>query len=111
VDAATSGPAQQRSPQFAYKADHMIEIDDELISRMIENTLRIGVYGKIEQKKKQAISPKGGEISMFSFNSPDGKSPVKRGSIIATKEGPLTEEEIEKLRRENLELMEELRKY
>ena len=48
---------------------------------------------------------------MFSFNSPDGKSPVKRGSIIATKEGPLTEEEIEKLRRENLELMEELRKY
>jgi hypothetical protein len=53
----------------------MIEIDDELISRMIENTLRIGVYGKIEQKKKQAMSPKGGEISMFSFNSPDGKSP------------------------------------
>lgn len=89
----------------------MIEIDDELISRMIENTLRIGVYGKIEQKKKQSMSPKGGEISMFSFNSPDGKSPAKRASIIATKEGPLTEEEIERLRRENLELMEELRKY
>ena len=48
---------------------------------------------------------------MFSFNSPDGKSPAKRASIIATKDGPLTEEEIERLRRENLELVEELRKY
>lgn len=88
----------------------MIEIDDELISRMIENTLRIGVYGKIEQKKKQIMSPDAGDMNSFLFESPDGKSPVKRTSI-ATKEGPLTEEEIQRLRRENLELMEELKRY
>jgi hypothetical protein len=42
----------------------MIEIDDELISRMIENTLKIGVYGKVEQKKRNTnpMSPKGGEM-------------------------------------------------
>lgn len=46
-------------------------------------------------------------------NNTDGKSPIKsrQASLIATKDGPLTEEEIEKLRRENLELMEEIRKY
>ena len=91
----------------------MIEIDDELISNMIENTLRIGIYGKIEQKKRNnnPMSPKSGEMFLFE-GSPDGKSPNKREfSMIATKDGPLTEEEIEKLRRENLELMEEIRKY
>lgn len=37
-----------RAPPFAYKAEHEIEIDDDLISKMIENTLRVGVYGKVE---------------------------------------------------------------
>jgi hypothetical protein len=45
----------------------MIEIDDDLISKMIENTLKIGVYGKVEQKKRLAannlsnLSPRVGE--------------------------------------------------
>lgn len=30
----------------------MIEIDDDLISYMVENTLTVGVYGKVEPKKK-----------------------------------------------------------
>jgi hypothetical protein len=56
------------------------------------------------------MSPDAGDMNSFLFESPDGKSPVKRTSI-ATKEGPLTEEEIQRLRRENLELMEELKRY
>ena len=31
----------------------MIEIDEDLISYMVENTLTVGVYGKIEPRKKQ----------------------------------------------------------
>jgi hypothetical protein len=57
------------------------------------------------------MSPKDREMHQFFFESPDGKSPAKRASIIATKDGPLTEEEIERLRRENIELMEELKRY
>jgi len=46
-----SGPVN-RAPQFSYKSEHVIEVDDDLISKMIENTLRIGVYGKVEQKRR-----------------------------------------------------------
>jgi len=41
-----------RNPVFAYKGEHTIDIDDELITYLMENTLTIGVYGKVEQKKK-----------------------------------------------------------
>lgn len=41
-----------RNPQFGYRNEHMIEIDDDLISYMVENTLTVGVYGKVEPKKK-----------------------------------------------------------
>jgi hypothetical protein len=27
-------------------------VDDDLINKMIENTLRIGVFGKVEQKRR-----------------------------------------------------------
>ena len=40
-----------RGPVFSYKNEHVLEIDEELISYMVENTLTIGVYGKIEPKK------------------------------------------------------------
>lgn len=30
----------------------MIEINEDLISYMVENTLSVGVYGKVEPKKK-----------------------------------------------------------
>ena len=46
-----------RNPMFGYKNEHMIEIDEDLISYMVENTLTIGVYGKIEQKKRLGNSP------------------------------------------------------
>ena len=41
-----------RNPAFGYKNEHVIEIDEDLISYMVENTLTIGVYGKVEPKKK-----------------------------------------------------------
>ena len=41
-----------RAPQFGYKSEHVIEVDDDLINKMIENTLRIGVFGKVEQKRR-----------------------------------------------------------
>jgi len=31
----------------------MISIDDELISKMLENTLKFGVFGKVEQKRRK----------------------------------------------------------
>ncbi|CDW74930.1 chromosome-associated kinesin klp1 [Stylonychia lemnae] len=42
-----------RNPVFGYKNEHIIEIDEDLIGYMVENTLTIGVYGKVEPKKKQ----------------------------------------------------------
>lgn len=48
-----SGVPLSRAPHFAYRAEHMIAIDDELISKMLENTLRFGVYGKVEQKRRK----------------------------------------------------------
>lgn len=41
-----------RNPVFGYKNEHMIDIDEDLISYMVENILTIGVYGKVEQKKR-----------------------------------------------------------
>jgi hypothetical protein len=49
----TTGTAFSNNPVFGYRAEHQIEIDDDLIGKMIENTLRVGIYGKVEQKKKQ----------------------------------------------------------
>lgn len=34
----------------------MIEIDEDLISYMVENTLTVGIYGKVEPKKRQLKS-------------------------------------------------------
>jgi len=65
-----SGVALSRNPAFGYRAEHTIMIDDELISKMLENTLRFGVYGKVEQKRRQLnlFSPKNGEEVGFDFS-------------------------------------------
>ena len=91
-------------------------IDDELISKMMENTLRFGVYGKVEQRRRQ--------LNLFSpsHNHEDDRdreimveSPSKGGgghrdqSINMTK-GGMSIEEMELLRKENAELMEEIKK-
>ena len=44
----------QRNPVFGYRQEHVIDIDDDLISRMIESTLRIGIFGKVDQKQRLA---------------------------------------------------------
>jgi hypothetical protein len=105
----------------------LVEVDDELISKMVENTLRIGVYGKVEQKKRTAgIGKEGDEkLGLIGDNGPEGlqngdgditsKAGTTRGgfgtSRAMTAGGPLTADEIEQLRRENAELMEKIRKY
>ena len=37
-----------KNPVFGYKNEHILDIDDDMISYMVENTLTIGVYGKVE---------------------------------------------------------------
>ena len=74
-----------RNPVFGYKTEHMIEIDEDLISYMVENTLTIGVYGKTEQRKKLGNSPNGkGDNSNFLNlhaipEEEEEKSPMKSG--------------------------------
>ena len=46
---------QTRNPVFGYHNEHVIDIDEDLISYMVENTLTVGVYGKVEPKKKLAV--------------------------------------------------------
>jgi hypothetical protein len=88
-------------------------IDDELISKMMENTLRFGVYGKVEQRRRQLnlFSPSHLEEDRFNFKEREimVESPSKGGaqrdqSINMTK-GGMSLEEMELLRKENAELM------
>lgn len=55
-----------RNPAFNYKAEHTLDIDDDLITYMMENTLTIGVYGKAEQKKKKVVVAGASESNGFS---------------------------------------------
>jgi len=64
-----SGVPLSRAPQFNYHKEHMIEIDEELISNMIESTLKFGVYGKIEQKKKGSPTNAESPEKHFDFTS------------------------------------------
>jgi len=52
----------------------LIAIDDELISKMLENTLRFGVYGKVEQKRRQLnlFSPAHDGEGVFKFTEEAG---------------------------------------
>lgn len=88
-------------------------IDDDLISKMMENTLRFGVYGKVEQRRRQLnlFSPSHLEEDRFSYKEREimVESPSKGGahrdqSINMTK--GMSFEEMELLRKENAELME-----
>ena len=101
-----------RAPQFSYKQEHVIEIDDELISKMIENTLRIGVYGKVEQKRR--LMNNGDKLHMIGDEidvAADVSSISKMSKVIQTTKGPLTPEEIERLRQENAELLEQIKRF
>ena len=40
-------------PEFNYKAEHIIEITEELCTHMMQNTLGINVYGMIESKRQR----------------------------------------------------------
>ena len=59
-------------------------IDDELISKMMENTLRFGVYGKVEQRRRQLnlFSPSHLEEDRFSYKEREimVESPSKGGA-------------------------------
>jgi hypothetical protein len=97
-----------RAPQFSYKSEHVIEVDDDLISKMIENTLRIGVYGKVEQKKRLTLN-NGDKLLMLGDDIDVGgeaSSTSKMSKVMQTTKGPLSPEEIERLRQENAELLE-----
>lgn len=104
------------NPQFAYRTEHTIEVDEDLISKMIENTLRVGVYGKVEQKKKAqqpvvSIDADGKLHVIDEMPEEDGAGSPTKGknvSINTSKLGGqvLTLEEIERLRKEHAEMME-----
>lgn len=105
---ADSGVPLSRAPQFGYKSEHIIEIDDELISKMSENTLRFGVYGKVEQKKRLKevlFSPRTIIVEEEGGSSPK-KGQERRESIDPSLRSSkqlqgLSLEEIERLRKEN----------
>ena len=103
-----------RNPQFAYRTEHSIVIDDELISKMMENTLRFGVYGKVEQRRRQLalFSPSHMEEDRFSMKEREimVESPrAQRDQSINMTKGGMSLEEMELLRKENAELMAEIK--
>jgi hypothetical protein len=89
----------------------MISIDDELISKMLENTLRFGVFGKVEQKRRR--------IDLLGLNEDEMdmpnmmvESPKKKDTsmIMSARAGGMSAEEIEILRKQNAELLEQIKK-
>ena len=102
-----SGVPLSRAPQFNYHKEHMIEIDEELISNMIESTLKFGVYGKIEQKKKTGSPTNAESPEKYDFTNAtkyEMESSPKKG-------GMMSADELERLRKENAELMEQIKRY
>ncbi len=100
-----SGVPLSRAPQFGYRSEHLIEIDDDLISKMVENTLRFGVYGKVEQKvrlKEESFTPRTILIENERYSPEKGESPEK--SIRGFQVQGMSLDELEKLRKENHEL-------
>jgi len=98
----------------------MIAIDDELISKMLENTLRFGVYGKVEQRRRQLnlFSPGNkNDEEAFNFNEGSGAqrdnmmgSPSNKEQSISLNRQGMSLEEMELLRRQNAELIEQIKK-
>ena len=84
-----------------------------MISKMIENTLRIGVYGKVEQKKRLTLN-NGDKLHMLGDDidvGGDASSTSKMSKVMQTIKGPLSPEEIERLRQENAELLEQIKRF
>ena len=114
----TTGVPVSRSPQFGYKNEHLIEVDDDLISKMIENTLRIGVYGKIEQKKR--LAGNGGE-KLHIIDEVVNEEGDEPGSVRSNKNvsmntsklnnSTISPDELERLRKENAELLQQIKRF
>ena len=107
---------------LGYRAEHEIEVDEDLVSYMVENTLTIGVYGKVEPKKKAAAVDKEKGLEVIpeeeEFNHMDkgDNTPtnVKKGEP-GTKDEEVRmskdrEAEFVKLKKEKEELEKELKK-
>ena len=43
----------EKDPVYNYKAEHIVEITEELCNHMMFNTLGINVYGMIESKRQK----------------------------------------------------------
>jgi hypothetical protein len=70
---------------------------------MIENTLRFGVYGKVEQKKRLGGDSKLHVIEeSYNEDADDNESPRKTNRSIT--KGGMPFDELERLRKENAEL-------
>ena len=84
---------------------------------MIDNTLRIGVYGKVEQKKRLAglFGNKGDEKSVLneSFRGTDNTTAKNKDeSFSMVKNGTFAgPEDYERIKKEHAEMFEQLRKY
>jgi len=81
---------------------------------MLENTLRFGVYGKVEQKRRQLslFSPNHEAEGAFNFKEDPvirefhPESPSNKGQII---KGGMSLDEMELLRKQNAELIEQIK--
>lgn len=79
---------------------------------MIDNTLRIGVYGKVEQKKRGLFGKGDTKSFIESFIGGDNSSIKNKESILSIKSAASAGiEDYERIKKEHGEMLEQLRKY
>lgn len=108
-------------PEFDYKAEHIVEITEELCNHMMFNTLGINVYGMIESKRQkqqeegsyysQSVSSddeEDAEVNKFQSNTYEKRRSIalnRSNTSVSTKKRLQTQEElIAELEEENLKL-------